>query len=178
MELVGNQTIFLGFSKSRSLFKIGSQLIRFYEGTNFSHAYIKYMDPSTGIMLVAQASHGFVNEMNSDVFISENIIISEYSVNIAEEELHQCLIFIKTNLGKKYSKLQLLAIVLRDLFGHLPFGLNRDNEFICSEFVSRIASILNIFPKNIDFDFITPKQLFDYLYEYSYQLNERIKKLS
>lgn len=169
----------IGFSKSRSVLKCGSTIIRLYEGTPFSHAYVRYLDLMTDIEMIAQASHSYVNEMNAKIFEEENMIIDEFEVLIDDLNFIHVLEFIKTNLGKKYSKLQLLLIVLRDFFGTLPFiKSNHDQEFICSEFAARIAETACLLKGDIDFDYISPRNLHDELEKQTFLMPDRIIKLT
>ena len=59
----------VGFSKARNKYKIFSTLISLVEKRPYSHAYFKYTCPISNILMVSQASHGFVNEIAYNIFL-------------------------------------------------------------------------------------------------------------
>lgn len=143
--------IVVGFSRSRSPWKIGSRIIASVESRNFSHAFIQYNCLLTNTAIVSQASHGFVNEMTLEIFELHNIITHKYTINCEDSEFIDMLKFIRSNLGIPYSMMQIVFIGLRKLFGISTNVNNRDKAFICSEWAARICSILKItVPDNLD----------------------------
>jgi len=154
MELM--KKIIFGLSRSKSPWKIGSKVIQEVEKRDFSHVYVRYEDPYTKEMLVAQASHGYVNQVHFDTFQIENVIVEEYELEFTNEEFKELLIFIHKNLGKGYSKLQIVLIGIKKIF-HIELNEyeNRDKEFICSEFASRLLQIYKI-PMPEHLDYVTP----------------------
>lgn len=150
--------IIIGFSRSNNCLAIGSQAIRISEKRNFSHAYIRYIDPTTQVQIVAQASHGFVNEMNYDIFKEHNIVCEEYELICNENEFVNVLTFIKTHLGTKYSKMQILLIAIKKIVKFEINKYNKDKEFICSEFAARVCQIAKVrVPSYLDY--FTPSDL-------------------
>lgn len=115
-------------TSSPKKWKIGAEIIKSVQGTEFSHVLIIHKD------LVFQASHGEVNVTHIDVFLEENKIIAEYLVEHEAVDFD----FVKKQLGKKYSYRQLVSIGMRYLFGIKQFFKdNKDQSFICSEFVGK-----------------------------------------
>lgn len=159
--------IFIGFSKARSPWKIGSIVIREGERRDYSHVYIKYLDALTNVNIIAQASHGMVNEMELSIFESQNIKVKEYLLSTTEQQYIEILTFINNNLGKPYSKLQLVFIAIKKAIGMEVNIRNKDKAFICSELGARICQITNI--KIDDVDYTTPSDL-DKLLEKSAKL--------
>lgn len=150
--------LIIGFSRSKSPWKVGSQVIQIGEKRDFSHAYIRYICPITGVDIVAQASHGFVNEMNFDIFKEHNIIVEEYELPCIDEQFINTLKFIKINLGIDYSKIQILFIAIKKLLHFEIKVYNQDKEFICSEFAARICEITGVtMPTYLDY--FTPSDL-------------------
>lgn len=151
-------SIVFGFSSAKSVLKVGSRIIREVEKRKFSHAYIKYVDPITNITMISQASHGYVNITNYEIFIRDNNIICEYQYECNEEQFTNVLKFIFKNTGKPYSKLQLMLIAIKKLF-HFEINVhNRDEAFICSEWVGKIAKIIGIdVPDELDYS--TPSDI-------------------
>lgn len=144
--------LIIGFSKAKSPFKIGSTVIQQVDKKKYSHCYILYTDGITKVELVAQASHGFVNLVSKDIFLEQNIIIKEYAIECTEAQHVGILTFIHNNLGKPYSKLQLILIGIKKLF-HIELNIHdKDASFICSEFAARVCSIAGIkVPEDLDY---------------------------
>jgi hypothetical protein len=150
--------IIVGFSKSKSIWKVGSQVIRSVEKVNFSHAYIRYECPITSVMLVAQASHGLVNQCNFDIFKLDNIIVEEYEIQCNMTQFVDMLKFTNLNLGKPYSTTQIILIGIKKLF-HIEIETNnQDTKYICSEWAYRICEMFGILYVG-NLDYMTPSDL-------------------
>lgn len=155
--------IIIGFSKSLSPWKIGSKAIQEGEKRNYSHVYIRYSDPTTNVNLICQASHGLVNEMATDIFLTHNVIVKEYNIKLNFTEFVEILTFLRKNLGKPYSKLQLVFIGIKKLLHFEVRVSNNDSSFICSELAGRVCQILGIEIKD-KLDYVTPSDI-DFLLE-------------
>lgn len=153
-------SIIVGFSRSKSPWKVGSTVIQKVENRPFSHVYIKYQDPITGVMLIAQAGHGFIHEISETHFNEKNIVVKEYLVECKESDLKNVLIFIKNNLGIPYSTIQILLIGVLKIFKTNIKSDNKDAAFICSEFAARVCTILGIGVGSIkNLDTFTPSDM-------------------
>ena len=150
--------LIIGFSRAKSPWKIGSTVIRLSEKRNFSHTYVRYVDPTTTIDIVTQASQSFVNEVNYDIFQESNIVCEEYQLDCTEEQFINILTFIKTNLGVKYSTLQILFLGIKKILKFEVKEYNKDKEFICSEFAARICQIAGVRAPTY-LDYFTPSDL-------------------
>lgn len=150
--------IIIGFSKAKSSLKFGSLVIQEIEKRHFSHAYVRYTDEMTGVEIVAQASHGFVHEVNYEIFKEHNDIAEEYQLYCNSVEYNRIIKFIKTNLGEKYSNLQLFMIAVKKIFKvELPIRFSK-NQYICSEFAAFVCKIAQTeIPQNLNY--ITPSDL-------------------
>lgn len=150
--------IIVGFSKSKSLWKIGSAIIRKTEKRDYSHVYVRYSDPLTNLNIVSQASHGMVNEMVLEIFQNHNDIIKEYNLILNDKQFIDIITFLKKNLGKPYSRLQLFFIGIKKLF-HFEVNItNKDDSFICSELGARVCQILGVKIED-NLDYITPSDI-------------------
>lgn len=127
--------------------KAGAELIKWYQHTEFSHVLIIKDD------LVFQASHGYVNCNHIDVFLEENRIVNFYEI---PDELVD-FDFVKKQLGKKYSITQLINIGGKYLFNVKLFSNNKDQSFICSEFVGKALRLSWVN------DYTTPFEIDEYL---------------
>jgi len=134
----------IGFSRASSMWKLGSAAIQLAEKRNFSHVYIRYICPITQVDIIAQASKGYVNEINVAHFLEHNVIVEEYKLDCSSKQFNDVLLFIKQHLGVKYSQLQILVIAIKKLFNFsIPID-NKDMGFICSEFAARVCQIHGI----------------------------------
>lgn len=155
--------LIVGFSKAKSSWKIGSTVIQKVDCRDYSHCYVRYTCVTTKVELIAQASHGFVNLVSKAIFSEQNIIVKEYAIDCTDVQFLDVLTFVVNNLGKPYSKLQLILIGIKK-FLHVQIKYyDRGASYICSELASRVCQILNInIPEEIDY--VTPSDLDNILY--------------
>lgn len=154
--------LIIGFSRARSPWAIGSTAIQVTEKRNFSHAFVKYEDPITGLTMISQASHGMVHDCYIDEFLKANIIVEEYEIDCSDQEWLDFYIFNRKHQGVKYSTAQFLALTVVKIFRIKLWFKNGDKEFICSEWAGRVCSILNKpMPENLDS--MTPSNLREHL---------------
>lgn len=142
----------VGFSRPKSNYKLMALIIRLVEKRDYNHAYIRYIDELTKEELISQASHGYVNEVNLNVFKDENLIIKEYKITSCESGFLDILKFNKQNLGKKYSYFQILMIGIKKIFrlNNIKDD-NKSDKFICSEWAAYICKLAKIpVPENLD----------------------------
>jgi hypothetical protein len=169
--------IVIGFSRSRSFWKLGSKAIQISEKRNFGHAYIKIHCPITDKPLIAQASHGSVNMMALPIFLQNNIVVKEYEIDCTSEEFKDLMGFVCDNLGVPYSQMQIIEIAIKKVL-HLEIkSYNKDKYFICSEFAARACQIIKIEMPNTNLDYFTPSNLEVVLAEAVTSKNQRIKLL-
>ncbi len=145
--------ITIGFSTPKK-FKATSQLIKLYEGTNFSHCFIS-LPPNnkTPFRRLYHASHGDVHCLKYGKFKKENNIIHEYKINIEEFKIVEIEEFLWNQLQKPYSITQILQIAF-----NLQLSKNKNNAFICTEIVAKIVK--KYLDENIrDLDFLGLKEL-------------------
>lgn len=151
-------TLIIGFSRAKSPLKIGSTAIELAEKTDFSHVFMRAPDTDTDLMMVYQASHGYVNSMTYDNFKVDNIVAKEYTLTVPPQQYKDLLIFMKSSLGTPYGYLEILMISIKKLF-HIEINV-RDGMTteICSEFGARVAKLDGINVGN-DLDYETPSDL-------------------
>ena len=158
----------IGFSKSNKKFPIMSWLIRLFQGTEFSHVYLRRDSDSTG-EYVYQASGSMVNYMGIDTFFKYHRVVEEFEIEIPKEVWKKVLknILIKY-AGRPYGKKQIPAIALAQ------FGIRADSlqdgeyAFICSEIVAEILHEANVVKKeewDKSVDLVTPKDIYNKLEE-------------
>lgn len=144
--------LIVGFSRASKWWKVGSRAIQSVNKRDYSHCFILYTCPVTGEGVVAQASHGYVNLVNLEIFKKDNVIVKEYELQVPDSEALEIFKFIFKSLGKSYSGLQLLLILVKEVFRFEIKSYNRDKYYICSEYAARICSLLNVaVPTELDY---------------------------
>lgn len=151
--------IIIGFSRAKSPWKIGSRIIAESEKRNYSHAYVRLVSKVTGVGIVYQASLGTVNAHNYELFKEHNIIVEEYVLDVDEPKAVEILRFMQINLGKPYSKLQILLLSIKKLLGFEVNYSNNDEEFICSELALKILQLVRPDATHSNADYFTPSDL-------------------
>jgi hypothetical protein len=159
-------SIIIGFSRSRSPYKIGSKLIQWSENRPFSHAYFRYTCPLSGKQIINQASHGYVNEMEYEIFKKDNIIVEEYQLTCKEEEYKELMTFLRSNLGRKYSQKQIFVIGCMKVLGiKKNIYVDGDKADICSEWVAKGAKLISYISQLPSIlDTYTPSDLREYVW--------------
>jgi hypothetical protein len=166
----------VGFSRSRSPWKLGSTAIQLAEKRDYGHAYVKFFGPLTKKPLIAQASHGSVNMMALPVFLENNIVVKEYSISCSDEEFLDIMNFICDHLGLPYSQTEIILIAIKKIIRLQLKTYNTDKYFICSKFADMICGFVGVQSK-VELDYITPSDLDTTLAEAMAAGNERIKLL-
>jgi len=150
--------ITIGFSRPKSFWKIGSIAIRLAEKRDYSHVYVCYFSEEKDCLVVAQASHGYVNEEPLESFKKANTIVKEYPLAVTDSQFKLVLSFIGSKLGTLYSKMQIILIAIKKLIKFEIRQYNKDKYFICSEFAAIVCKILGIKVPAI-LDYVTPSDL-------------------
>jgi hypothetical protein len=150
--------IVIGFSKAKSAWAIGSEIIAASEKRKYSHVYIMVRDTETMIPMVYQASNGYVNCRPLVAFLSSHDVVAQYLLELDDAVYVQIMRFLKSNLGVPYSYAQILAIAIKKIL-HIQLNVrNQSAAYICSELGALVCQLSGIsFGKNIDF--ITPSDL-------------------
>lgn len=128
--------IIIGCSRNSNC-KIGSELIQWWQGTNYSHVYARWHLKTQERDIVFQASHGSVNQVSLDFFTKDNTIVKEFILELSDEQ------FIKFSqkcidlCGTEYSKLELLQILISDISKE-KIKFNDQKGYICSELMAEL----------------------------------------
>lgn len=132
-------------------------LVEWFEGTPYSHTFISYEDQ------VFQATGKGVNIISKSEFLDLYLVFEEIEYELTEKQANLYEGFVNGCIGKEYSFLQLLMIVISTYFGLIYAPVNTTEKYICSELCADVLSfVLEMkFPKA--HDYITPKELLKYL---------------
>lgn len=164
-------TITIGFSKSKHKFPLISWLIMLCEKTNFSHAYISFYSDSLDRQLIYEAHGSGVNFVGDKMFAS--IPVESFEIEISDEQKINCLKWCIDQLGKPYSRKELIAIGLNRFLSllNIKYRVNLDegrNSYICTELVACAMKELGF---NIDTNNVGLKQLRDQVWTIKNQKN-------
>jgi len=157
--------IVIGFSKSNKKLALGSDIIRWYMGTKYSHIYVRIPKEQTNSIsdTIYHASAGMVHGMSKTQFDKKHVVIEEFVLEVDTETYNHILLESQELCGADYGLLQNLGIVLVQLLKEA--GLTINNPFIsgwnCSEFVAIILLLIHydVF-KELKPNICTPKDIY------------------
>lgn len=153
------KTVIIGCSKNNL---IGSKLIRWWIGTEYSHVYAVWNLSQQDRDILYQASHGDVNLISYDNFKRKNVVVKEFELQFSDEQFRKFSTKCIDLAGQPYSKLQLLQIFLSDISkSRLSFRDQRG--YICSELMAEMLE--DFFGAKFDKPrhLITPRDIVEYL---------------
>lgn len=167
----------IGFSRSRDPAMIGSVIIAESEKRNYSHAFSLYTSPTDLKKYIFQASHGKVNLMTYEDFISKNIITKLYKFEVNDDKFTNFMSFINSNLGIVYSRCQIIWLTIKKALQIkrwpdciYKYIKNDKQEEICSELQLRVFDLLSDIyqiPDDLQVDQFTPSDLDTLLTQYN-----------
>lgn len=137
------KTIYVGLTKSKKKFPIMSWIIKWCEGTDFSHVMVYWVRKNGGHIYYQSTGHG-VNFCGTQVFDEQHKILRDYKFELQDDNFEHVLDYCIDNSGKSYSCLSLIGLGLMrlcKLFGFViknPFK-DGDASQICVETVLRIT---------------------------------------
>lgn len=149
----------IGFSRPKT-FKPLSWLICKVQGTDYSHAYIKFHSDSLDRDLIYQASGLQVNFVGKTLFEADHIIVREFDIQISDAAHKKALQFAVDKAGTPYSIKQLLNILIYILIKKSPFEDGR-SSYVCSELVGQMLKEEFGVEVSKDLDIVTPKDIYE-----------------
>jgi hypothetical protein len=158
------ETIIVGFSRNNKKSAIVGRLIRWAQGTPFSHTYIRFYSSKFDRWLVYQASKTAVNFMEYVHFLENNEVVQEFNIPISDEQKTELITFAIDTVGRPYSMKALIGLGLKELGININCLINSgDASYICSELVVRSLQDIEIATNFSNPDSVTPRELFEYL---------------
>lgn len=131
--------IYIGFSKPKGWFQPFAWAIRKWEGTEYSHVYIRIPSKFLETDVIYQASGMAVNFMSIETFLGHAEIVKEYEFEISDFTHKALLKSAIQNLGKPYSVKGIAGIVTARLCQILDIKLSSNPftdgraAYICCE---------------------------------------------
>lgn len=139
--------IIVGFSRAKSKSAIASKAIRIFEGTSYSHVYIRYWNGFCRREFIFEASGSARSShfVGIEEFTKHNTIIEEYEIDITKDTKRATVAFCIDHAQRKYGFLQIIGMALvRSIYKisgkkyENPFADGR-KTMVCSELVYEIA---------------------------------------
>jgi len=126
--------IIIGCSKNS---KIGSWLIRWWIGVDYSHVYVKWRLKTQDRWIVYHASHGMVHFVSDENFKLKNQVVKEYTLNIAQKHFIDFSRLCVDLAGQEYSALELVQIFISNITNG-KFRTEDLHGYICSELMAEL----------------------------------------
>jgi len=147
----------LGFSKTNSIY---SKIIRFLDGGEISHVYLRIFDEFFGVWLIIHSDWGGVQVDLAEKFDLENITTEEYEIE--DEDLHYAIVKNLWHLGKGYSYIKLFnwtwAIIFKRWFVRkIKDPITDPKKLICVDFILYILNAAHI--THLSIGSLTPNEL-------------------
>lgn len=154
--------IYIGFSKSRKKLAFFSWLIRLWENTKYSHAYVIFPLEKYDTNLIYQASGSMVNFMGEKAFMEKHKPVYMYEVIIDENAYYRAMDYSIKHAGYKYAFKQIIGIMFMRFAKW--FGKKISNPFdgkgyICTELVAEIVNNLEVSDVSISTEDVGLKEL-------------------
>jgi hypothetical protein len=129
--------------------KIGAELIKVYQNTNFSHCLIV----KDGV--VYESSHGDTHSMPFEIWRTKNKMINMYFLSDDKVDMEYVVEMVRDDKGYGFG--QIFRIAVKYFFGFTIKRNNGNSRLICSEFVGKALRVEWVT------DYTSPKEIDDYL---------------
>jgi len=162
--------IYIGFSKSRKKFPIGSWLIRAYLNTPYSHCYIRIPNINKSDTIF-HASEGIVYRMSGTQFDKKHVTTHEFEIDLPVETYTAMGHIAHELSGADYGLLQNVGIVLVKLLRKINIEINNPFKkgWNCSELLCHMMKQFDSNFNDLDVNTVTPKELFNKLNTSNYR---------
>lgn len=154
------KTITIGFSKSKKKLAFGSYAIRMFQGTEYSHVYIKFKSDSLQRTLIYEAVGGGLRFIGTKVWESHAEEVASFSIDISQENYIILMQYCVDNAGTEYGFTQNIGVAICELL-NLKKNPFKDGKN-CSEVVGEILKLEGfVFGKETNL--LTPKDIYKVL---------------
>lgn len=162
------EQLIIGFSRSKKRFPVYGWLIMLFEGTPFSHVYIRWYSQGLDRNIIYQASGQAVNFMNPATWTEHNKVVEEFQIPVSEDQKKKIVQFAMDNVGIPYgwkAAIGMGYMKIMSWFGKKVKNPFRDGRsaYVCSELVATMLT--DYFGANIkdDLDSAGPAIVYDYI---------------
>jgi hypothetical protein len=134
------RTLTVGFSKPRGkIFPVLSWLIRLYQGTEYSHVYLKWYSPKYNRWLIYHAAGNSLHFLGEERAKSELDTVVKYDVQLDDDCMFKVVDYCLEKAGTPYDLKAVFGLGIKLSFGldSNPFA-NGTKQMFCSELVVRI----------------------------------------
>lgn len=154
--------ITIGFSRPKNkILPIGSWLIRLYQGTSYSHTYIRFYSESLNRVLVYEAvGNAGVRFIGFNRWLKSAEELESFTIDAKKCNATTLLQNFVDEAGEDYGFMQNVGLVVANLFGWRknPFRKGKN----CSEKVGRFL-LSEGYEIHKSLDLLTPKDIYDIL---------------
>jgi hypothetical protein len=156
------KTLTVGFSRSPRLL---SKIIRWVEGSEVSHVYIKFRSDFLERDIIYEASGTEVKFVNEFTFLKRSEVIAEFDLSIPVQEYRRAVQYAMDQVGKPYGFLSLIGLGLvkvANKFGYRTKNVFKDGNraYICSELTAEVLETFMTLPTEIPVEYLTPTDLY------------------
>jgi hypothetical protein len=152
-------TITIGASRNNC--KIGSRLLQWWMGTDYSHVFVSWDLHTQERTIVYHAAHGMVHFKSLTNFFIDDEITHRVKLELTDEQFKKLSQTCIDLAGIPYSKLELLQIFLCDI---TKGRIKTEDQpgYICSELVGELLTDLG-YKFNKPQYLLTPKDIMEAL---------------
>lgn len=154
--------IIVGFSHSTKAFSPFSKVIQLWDHTNYSHVYFQFESQKYDVTMIYQSSSTMLNYMSKDVFLMNNEIRKEFPIQVTDEQYSVLMTDCMKSAGLPYAVLQILGIVIADIFKLKKNPFPNAKEYFCSEWVAEELEKLG-YKFNKELDLVKPIDVYEVL---------------
>ena len=159
--------ITIGFSRPKARFQLFADAIMAVDGSNFSHAYVRFHMDSYDRDVVFQASGLKVNLIEWNNFQAIETVVKEFAIPTSNETQLYVVQFAIDNLGAPYDIAGIVDVAAEKfakLFGKKIKPPVSQNGYYCSELVAHVLE--DFFAAKLTTDQVkrmTPTDVYNYL---------------
>jgi hypothetical protein len=159
----------IGFSKPKDkLFPLFSWAIRLYEGTPYSHVYIRW-ETKWNTWLCYHAASLMIHFLGEASFARHITVVEEFEFEVDEEKFDKLMAFCTKYVGEDYALMEVVMIPFWDALSKqgktFPSLANGANKQYCAELVMRALGEMNGKELTQDADRVKLKYVYEFVKE-------------
>lgn len=154
----------IGFSKPKNkIFPIFSWLIRLYEGTPYSHVWVRWQT-SVGPSVCYHAAHTTLHFLSDRCFERAITVVESFDFEVSDEAFNRMLKYSLETCGNDYALAGVLIVPILEFFKikKNPFDVG-DKDQYCAELVCRILGQIEGQDLTFDPDRVKLKEIYNFV---------------